>query len=602
MSEATLENLRESDCLAPLVDAAYDATVDPQRYEALLRCWEAFLVRRSEDSRQTVVRLLERIERGDDPHAAAVTAHFARAMEIFERLGRARRVEVEAQAIVDGLPAIGLVLDALGRIVALNAGARTIAPDAASARRFEELGFDDAANRRVLDWIRGRAFSGSFAFLLAPCRIGAEARQSCLIAAPIEVARAPGAGASGAEGPHFLVTTLDLSLDEEVVDAFVGAFELSAAEGAVAAALARGERPAAIAAMRGASVNTVRAQIKTATKKLGAEGASDLVRMINGFAASFRAARAVSRVAKHRLAPHGLRRSGVVTLPNGRRVGYVEQGAPLGRPALFLHSICFGPYWPDRAIEAAARKGWRLIGPWRPGCGDTDPSPEKDVEATLGVVVADIRRLLDGLEIEKALVVAHQTASIHAVRLALAAPERVSGVLAVSHLPIWRDAHISQLPARMRLIALTARYAPKLLPFLIRAAMAMVDAGDEMRLGRTFYAGCAHELKAIQRPDVFAPMAEGLVACMRQGAASFCRDAEIGLTDFSADLAAVRAPIRLLHGALDANMPPAVFEGAERLAPRLEATCLADAGNTLLYTHWPIVLDHLERLRAETGS
>lgn len=595
------------DDLGRLVAAAYDATVEPMRYEALLTCWEAFLESRA--AQGAPEGLLRRLERGEDPEAAAVIAHFARAMEIFERLGRARRLEAGAQAAADGLPGVGLVADASGRIVALNAAAAALAAperDPGAPLGLEALGFDREAAERAMAWIRGRAGGVSAEIMAIPCERGAPPQRSCLILTPVDLARshaAPLARARpGESGPHFLIASLDLHFDKEIVEAFAEAFRLSASEGAVAAELARGARPADIAERRGASLNTVRSQIKSLTRKIGAEGAADLVRLFSGFAASFSAARAAGRLTSRRLAAHGLRREGMATQPSGRRVGYVEQGAANGRPVLFLHSLCFGPYWPDRAIEAAARRRWRLIGPWRPGFGDTDPPLERGVDHSLDACAADMIRLLDHLGIARALVVAHQTASIYALRLAQAAPGRVRGILSVGHLPIWRDEMIALLPPRMRLFARTARYAPRLLPFIARGAVALVDAGEERRLGRAYFRGSEGDLRAIERAEVFAPMAEGLIGAVRQGPFAFCLDAEIGLRDFRETLSGVTTPIRVLHGAEDQSMPPAVFAGAERLAPSLETTCLPEAGATLLYTHWPAVLDQLDRLHAETPA
>lgn len=207
---------------------------------------------------------------------------------------------------------------------------------------------------------------------------------------------------------------------------------------------------------------------------------------------------------------------------------------------------------------------------------------------------------MDRLEIDRAPIISHQTASIFAIRLALAAPTRVTGVLSIGHLPIWRDEMPPHMPPRVALLARTGRFAPNLLPFLARAAMAMIDAGDHERLARIFLHGAEHDLDALRRPDVMGPIAEGLTGCVQQGPFAFCRDVEIGLMNFEAELAAVTAPIRVLYGALDPAFPPRFFDNVEAMAPRLEATEAAGAGSTLLYTDWPLVLDQLERLRAET--
>lgn len=60
-----------TESLSRLVGATYDAAVDPLRYEALLKCWEAFLEARADHARTDLDESLDRFGRNADPEAAA---------------------------------------------------------------------------------------------------------------------------------------------------------------------------------------------------------------------------------------------------------------------------------------------------------------------------------------------------------------------------------------------------------------------------------------------------------------------------------------------------------------------------------------------------
>jgi pimeloyl-ACP methyl ester carboxylesterase len=114
----------------------------------------------------------------------------------------------------------------------------------------------------------------------------------------------------------------------------------------------------------------------------------------------------------------------VVVLPDGRRLGWSEQGDPDGRPVLMLHGapgsrLARHPY-PDQLREA----GIRQLTYDRPGYGLSDPNPGR----TIADAVADITALLDAVGVERLGVLGGSGGGPHALAAATLIPERCTVV------------------------------------------------------------------------------------------------------------------------------------------------------------------------------
>lgn len=88
--------------------------------------------------------------------------------------------------------------------------------------------------------------------------------------------------------------------------------------------------------------------------------------------------------------------SATVTLPDGRKLGYAQYGAPTSRAVFYLHGL------PGSRIEAAAfdehgvKLGIRIVGVDRPGVGWSSPHPGRKILDHAN----DIEHLAKHLELE----------------------------------------------------------------------------------------------------------------------------------------------------------------------------------------------------------
>lgn len=131
--------------------------------------------------------------------------------------------------------------------------------------------------------------------------------------------------------------------------------------------------------------------------------------------------------------PHldGVRHSAIEV--RGVRFHLAEAGDPDGEPVLVLHG------WPQHWLEwrellGDPPAGLRILAPDLPGYGWSSPPPRRwSVED----LAQDILGLLDALDIDRALLVGHDWGGLVAYALALDAPGRFRGLLALNILHPW---------------------------------------------------------------------------------------------------------------------------------------------------------------------
>ena len=210
--------------------------------------------------------------------------------------------------------------------------------------------------------------------------------------------------------------------------------------------------------------------------------------------------------------------------------------------------------------------------------------------------------LLDHLQIDTALVLGHVAGSIYAQRFAVRFPQRTRGLLYVNHAPHWREEFMDDLPRRQRLLAKTTRFAPAALPFLTRAGVALIDAGGHDAFIDALHQDAPEDRRALRRPDVYRAVIEGLRHTVKRGSAGFCLDCPLVLMDWSKDARGLNLPIRILHGSGDLVVTRNYIDGYVDEVPSAAVTSIEGAGQFLLYSHWPRVLDQLKLLDKESGG
>ncbi|MGL4321935.1 MAG: alpha/beta fold hydrolase, partial [Paracoccaceae bacterium] len=285
-----------------------------------------------------------------------------------------------------------------------------------------------------------------------------------------------------------------------------------------------------------------------------------------------------------------------VTGPDGRKLEYLCFGAPNGRPILYMH-LDFGlTRWPARAERAAAKRGHFVIVPVRAGYGRT-PLHKKGGNY-IADVVADYLTVLDHLDVRETVVVPAGADLRFALALALARPGLVKGIVGVaSMLPARTAAHYERMDKWQRFVMANARYAPKVLPFIVKAGFAFARRMGKANFFRQVNGASKADMAAFAQADIRDAVMVGsdvIMSATHLAADAFTRECIDSEKDWSALIRATVVPVKLLQGDQDPQSPVVTVQEIAAEFPVLDVEFLPDTGQLLLFSDWPRVLHEVD--------
>ncbi len=517
--------------------------------------------------------------------------HVDLARQIQDRIGRAKKKEDRFDAVLDAVPNPSYVFDEKQNIVAMNQFARERSGDDCAT-----LG-DCIPDARMLGEIDKFAVSaGGRKILVLPDYVDLKKN----VQTSVLVRRIAEQDTDGTAGSHFLLSIADFGFDQFTVDLFAKTYSLTEAEADVATLLASGMQAPKIASKRGSSLQTVRSQIKLIKSKTSAKDIPALVHLMCGFTAGILVPLYGDDQDNSRpRSTRPLRSLRAITLRDGRRMEYLEQGAADGKPVLLMHNIPYGVEFPADAIEAAAQQNLRIIAPHRPGFGGSDPLKVANSDTFLDTVARDGAELLDRLNIAKAVVVGHSVGAHHALRLACLFPERIVKLVALGRVPMWRDEWIVRTPPRQRFVLRLARHWPQLLPLVLWVMIVSIERGSAEKFIQSACKDGEADTRAARDPETLALIARGSEVGLVQGTEAMCRDCLICIEDYSAEARSIAHKFHILHG--DDDQIVQIFQSRAFVdaVPGTTLEVIEGAGQLLMYSHWQNVLAALKRFQVQ---
>ncbi|MFO1142846.1 MAG: LuxR C-terminal-related transcriptional regulator [Amaricoccus sp.] len=545
-----------------LVEHLFDASVSPERLDALIGAWDS---------------QIESSGLGQGRLANAAGSAFAEqvggVLQILEQLHAAELRRVND--LLSGLLGAAMVFgddgsvvaanEAAGQVFGLKAGGSLAAMPLADADRTEfarRIAEVAAGSEGVLQ-LRPTGLERTVLVHLKPMR-------------------------GGGGPPRVLAVTSELPWTPEVAGFLARAFALTPAEATVARMLAAGGTVGGIAAATGRSPGTVRTQLHAALQKTGTQSQAELVRLLVLLLQSV-PADAEPRRALPPPEPH----QRFLRMPDGRRIEVLTLGDPAGRPVIWMQST-YGFWRMPRAAEADfARRGLRVLVPFRAGwCGSDPPPPGQDVHE---LAVADLRALMLQLKIGSAVIVAPGDDLRIALMLAKADPARVRAIFGIGcGFPIRTDTQYRRLIPIARFVRACARYSPAVLPFMLRVLRATVLRYGIENYLRSMVARIPADANAFANPEISAAWmagAEKTVFAETFREAVMTAELILNHRDWPTDLGLVDCPVTLIHGEQDGNSP---FETALEycaMYPSWRFVSYPDEGEFVAHVRWRDVLD-----------
>lgn len=376
-------------------------------------------------------------------------------------------------------------------------------------------------------------------------------------------------------------------------------FRLTEAESEILRALVGGQSLNEIAETRRRSIQTVRTQAGSLLRKTAARSQIDLVRIFSAVAAHTRD-RSVSIDHSDSMFES---RTDFIEIEAGRRVQVDLCGPEDGTPVLLVHGLSTGTSFTDDVNAVLARRGLRIIAPYRPSYGGSMPvsCSFKDYPK---LVANDIRRVMEHYGIERTVLLGRFTGGLFAVAAANELGDAVRGVFTVSGTPPYRNVRmLDSIQPMVRVFAYSARYFPAVIPVLVRGLLLKIFSTGEKQYFKKWYRAPDVDARCIESDELRALFARHWHASFGKTTKGYEIDASHTALDWSDWLRDLRQPLYMVHGTED---PTTVIAHMRELAADFPAIVLEEiegGGQLLFHTHTERVVGRLaDFAKARIGS
>ncbi|WP_020660582.1 alpha/beta fold hydrolase [Amycolatopsis benzoatilytica] len=266
-----------------------------------------------------------------------------------------------------------------------------------------------------------------------------------------------------------------------------------------------------------------------------------------------------------------------LTLTDGRTLRVHDSGAE-GFPVIWHHGTPQSGRLLGPVAEAATARGFRVVSYGRPGYGGSTPNPGR----TVGSAADDVRQLADALGLSRFATMGASSGGTHALACAAAMPDRVTAVVGLGAVAPFSEEY--------------DWYAGMADDSSLRAAR----EGRDIRLKH----GESHEFDESSFIAADWAALSGPWSALGRDAGSagdVTAEAEDDLaltTPWGVDLAAVKAPVLLAHGAADRVIPVSHSHWLLKTLPNATLWLHPKDGHISVLNALPTAFDWLRNLPA----
>lgn len=281
--------------------------------------------------------------------------------------------------------------------------------------------------------------------------------------------------------------------------------------------------------------------------------------------------------------------SQIITLRDGRVLGYGEWGDPEGKPVLYFHGYPGARYEAMLVHEAALEAGVRFISLDRPGMGLSSFQPGR----RLLDWPDDVLELARALDLDRFAVVGMSGGGPYAAACAYKIPDRLTACGIIAGLaPLKYGQRDMTLP--IQLAFWTAKHVPWLyalvLGFMIRRYRQNPAKMEEMLLDR-LYRLPEPDRRQLERPEVRLAIIRYTEESFRQGPKGVAYEGGLYARPWGFEPGEITFDrIDLWHGDLDKSVPVSMGRAMARQIPNVRATFYPYDG------HLSIALNHMAEI------
>jgi pimeloyl-ACP methyl ester carboxylesterase len=262
----------------------------------------------------------------------------------------------------------------------------------------------------------------------------------------------------------------------------------------------------------------------------------------------------------------------VATARDGRTLSFAEWGDPAGFPVFTLHGTPGSRFNRHYDESKYAEVGARVITYDRPGYGESDRHPGRQVVDC----VDDVSALADALGIERFAVIGGSGGGPHALAVAARLPERVTrAACAVGIVPydtVDFDWFEGMDPLNVRELSWALQGEEVLVHELEREAAEMLErvAADPSKVISDEWDLSEADRAELARPERHEVIRQSTSEAVRNGVWGWVDDDLCFISPWGFDIAEIRVPNRVIYGATDVLVPPRHGEWLARNVPGAE--------------------------------
>jgi pimeloyl-ACP methyl ester carboxylesterase len=278
----------------------------------------------------------------------------------------------------------------------------------------------------------------------------------------------------------------------------------------------------------------------------------------------------------------------VITLRDGRTLGYAEYGDPSGKPVFFFHGLPGSRLQrhPDESI--AIELGARIIAIDRPGYGLSNFQQGRKLLDWPD----DVAQLADSLNMDQFAAIGLSGGGPYLLACTYKMPERITSATVISGMgPIDDPDAIKGMLPSMRLGLGIAPKVPWGFVHLALDPIAKMISRNPLGAKKMLPSSAPEaDKKVFTRPDIQEIDRQDLSEAYRKGAQGAFWEVVLLATPWGFRLEDIQKKIFLWHGEEDTTVPQQMGKYVARTLSNCTSTFYPGEGHTLIYNYWHEIL------------
>ncbi|MEM7728440.1 MAG: hypothetical protein AAF311_04110 [Pseudomonadota bacterium] len=378
------------------------------------------------------------------------------------------------------------------------------------------------------------------------------------------------------------------------------AYDLTSAEVEVVRGLVETGSVNKVASQRKRSVRTVRTQLTNVFAKLGLSTQTELTLFLATLTQMIGQDRRLAggETGDASMVPDGTTLKTVSA--DGQTVSYLTYGLSDGRPVLMIQPSV-PPSQTREFRDICTRHGLRMIVPFKPGSGATDPRPPEHGPEQMA---KSYMAILNQEAITSVTVAGQASGGLYALEFAARYRSRVEGVLLVdTGVPFRGRKELMKLPQSARRTFLPARYLPDILlvPHKIIASNFRRSLAGEARVVDYFFADSDADTRLVRTDRKYYDITKRIIAYSFEDIGRLVADVCRWAQDWSHLFARLTdLPIVFLHGSANTLFSLENVEDLARRNENMSVISVEDEGQLQLYRQPEMFVTAVEAIRPQS--